>query len=233
MEQTLSILSAGAPKGGVRLCLDAFEKARGVASNVTFATAPRVGDAVRNGSSDADLVVAPLDAISSFKVNGLTLPAAGGPLGSVAAGVVIRSGAPAPDIYDVDTLCQALRAADAIIYNTASSGAYIESMIGDLGLAAYLADKTIRPENGAAVMSALVEFSGVALGFAQIPEIRNYTDQGVTLVGPLPDAVAHVTTYGVAVLKDARDVENAIALANFMASNAAADLLDSAGITRL
>ena len=232
MENVLSILSAGAPKGGVRLCLDAFEDAHGIATNVTFATAPNVRKAVRDGTSDADLVVAPLDALSSFKADELFIPTAGRVLGSVAAGVVIRSRAPAPDIRDVDSLVQALRAAAAVIYNTASSGAYIETMIHALGLTAELANKTIRPENGAAVMRALVECDGAALGFTQIPEIRNHADQGVSLVDALPDAVAHVTTYGVAVLKDARNMENATALANFMASDAVSDRLDAAGITR-
>ena len=81
-------------------------------------------------------------------------------------------------------------------------------------------------------MAALLECDGAALGFAQIPEIRNHADQGVSLVGALPDALAHVTTYGVAVLNSARDIDNATALANFMASDSVSEMLDAAGITR-
>ena len=228
----LCVLSAGAPKEGVRRCLTQFEKIHAIPTTISFATAPKLKKIVMDGAAKDDVVVAPVDAITAFKAEGLVHAIAGGTLGAVAAGVVIRTGAALPDIASIDSFIAALRAADTIVYNTASSGAYIEKMIEGLGLTKELAAKTIRPDNGAGVMSTLQNDDGEALGFAQIPEIKNFEDQGVALVGALPPKVAHVTKYGVAALTDARDLTLAIKLANFMASDAVEVLLNAAGVIR-
>jgi molybdate transport system substrate-binding protein len=226
----LTILSAGAPKGGVQLCLDEFERVRGMATQISFATAPQVRQAVESGATKAAIVIATVDAIAAFDAAGLTRSGHGGVFGSVAAGVVVRAGAVEPDIATVDSLKTALRAADSVVYNIASSGLQIAAMIEKLGLTAELADKSIRPANGAAVVAHVAGSSNNDIGFGQTPEIRRLEDQGVTLIGPLPSGVEITTTYGVAVLRNSP--EAAIELADFLASDTAAPLLKAAGVTR-
>lgn len=228
----LCVLSAGAPKEGVRRCLAQFEKNHAIPTTISFATAPKLQKMMTDGAAKDDVVVAPVAAIAAFKAKGLVRAGAGGTLGSVAAGVVIRAGGTLPNIASLDSFIAALRAADTIVYNTASSGAYIEQMIEGLGLTEELAAKTIRPDTGAGVISTLQNDDGAALGFAQIPEIKNFEDQGVALVGALPPKVAHVTKYGVAALTDARDLTLAIKLANFMVSDAVEAMLNAAGVIR-
>ena len=56
------------------------------------------------------------------------------PIGSVTVGVVVRNGAREPDLTSVDAFSRSLRAADLIIYNTASSGLYVASVLERLDL---------------------------------------------------------------------------------------------------
>jgi molybdate transport system substrate-binding protein len=216
----------------VRACLDAFEQERGVTTQVTFATAPNVRKAVESGATDAAVVIASQDAVAAFDAAGLTQDGVGGRFGSVAAGVVIRTGATAPDISNVESLKAAIRDADSVVYNIASSGLYIAAMFETLGLTATVEAKAIRPPNGAGVIETLASGDGQDIGFAQIPEIRRLEDQGVTLVGPLPPGVEITTTYGVAALRGNAVSDDAAACANFLASDSVTTLLNAAGVTR-
>ena len=56
-------------------------------------------------------------------------------LGRVGVGVVIRDGAPMPDVSTTEALRRAVLDADSVIYNRASSGLYVEQLLRRLGLA--------------------------------------------------------------------------------------------------
>ena len=143
----------------------------------------------------------------------------GAVVGSVKAGVAVRAGAPAPDLSSVESFTEALRAAQSLVYNEASSGQYIAQLMDRLGLTEELAAKTLRLPTGAAVMGHLAE-SAVEreIGFGQLTEIRLHLDLGLELVGPLPEAIGKTTTYGAGLLAVARAPKPTKALIEFMAS---------------
>ena len=217
--QAIRILSAGAPKTGVRACAEAFAARSGEPFEVEFATAPVIRERVSSGAAKADLVVAPLAAMEGFAQAGHVAADGVSPVGSVTMGVVVRDGAPEPDLSSVEALVAALRAADAIVFNRASSGEHVARMLEDLGLAEELAAKIVRVPTGAAVMEYLAAHpQSRAVGFGQITEIRLHDDLGTHLVGPLPDAIGKTTTYAAGPLADARRPDEARALADFMVS---------------
>ena len=196
--ESVRILSAGAPKTGVRQCAEAFFGKSGHPFVIEFATAPVIKQRLTTGAANADVIVSPVPAMEGFADDGLIVPDTVSLIGSVTAGVVVRNGASDPDVSSVDAFVAAMLAADRLVFNSASSGQYIADMIEKLGIADQVAAKTVRVATGAAVMETLVEDTADrTIGFCQITEIKLLEHLGVHLVGPLPEAIGKVTTYAV------------------------------------
>jgi molybdate transport system substrate-binding protein len=233
MADTIRILSAGAPKTGVSRCAKAYEEATGHKAEITFATAPVVRQSVESGEDDADVVVATVPVVDGFEAAGLTVPGARATVGSVKAAVAVKAGTPFPDISSADSLRAAILAAPAVLYNSASSGLYIEKMMETLGVADEIRDRTIRLPNGDAVLKHLgsSETPG-EIGFGQATEIRRQEelDGLVAFVGALPKEVENITTYAVALLPHARNAEAARGLVAFMGSAAGLKIFAATGV---
>jgi molybdate transport system substrate-binding protein len=229
---TLRILSAGAPKTGVRLCAEAFARESSTTFELEFATAPVIQQRMEESTADADVLVAPGRVMDELLAADCVEPDSVAELGSVTAGVVVRNGAEEPDLSSVDDFTQALLDADMLVFNQASSGQYIEKMLAGLGIAEQVAAKTVRTKTGAAVMEHLAaDTHPRAIGFGQITEIRLKEDLGVHLVGPLPEAIGKVTVYRAAVPVQSRDPELGNALVRFMVSAQGRQLFVSSGVT--
>lgn len=226
----LKILSAGAPKLGVGRCARAFGRKTGHQVKVAFATAPAIREKLEAGTADADILVAPVPHMEDYVGRGLVVPGTIVPVGTVTAGVAVRRGVPPPDLSSVESFKQALLAADAVIYNTASSGQHIEQLLERLGLAEALAPKTERLPTGTAVMVRLAH--GTApheIGFGQITEISRFAD-GIELAGALPEAIGRKTSYAAGLLAGPADPEGARALLAFMGSAEARRICAEAGL---
>jgi molybdate transport system substrate-binding protein len=228
---SLRILSAGAPKTGVRLCAEAFSRQTGSDFELEFATAPVIKQSMEEGTADADVLVAPASVMDELLAGGSVDSGSVAELGSVTAGVVVRNGAEEPDLSSVEAFTHALLAADKLIFNQASSGQYIEKMLAGLGIAEQVATKTVRTRTGAAVMEHLAaDTHPRAIGFGQITEIRLKEGLGVHLVGPLPGAIGKVTVYRAAIPARSRAPELGNALVSFMVSAEGKRLFVSSGV---
>jgi molybdate transport system substrate-binding protein len=229
MPETIRILSAGAPKQGVGDCAKSFAGETGNEVDVTFATAPVLRERLEKGEAAADLLVAPIALVNDCVAAGRIERGTDFVVGSVTAGVAVREGAAAPDISSVDSLKAALLAADAVLYNVASSGQHIAGMMERLGLAEKLAAKTERLPTGSAVMERLAEGTAPSeIAFGQITEISRFEGGGVKLVGPLPAEVGKKTTYAAGLLAGA--AEPARALLAFMDTPEARRIYADAGL---
>lgn len=217
--RSVRILSAGAPKTGVRLCAEAFFGKSDNPFEIEFATAPVIRERVTSGAANADVIVAPVPAMRGFAADGLIASDSMPAIGSVTAGVVVRNGACDPDVGSVDAFVAAMLGADRLVYNQASSGQYIAGMIDRLGIAGQVAAKTAQLATGAAVMQFLADDTAdKTIGFGQITEIKLQEHLGVHLVGPLPEAIGKVTTYAVGLSPSAENQRDALSLIEFMTS---------------
>jgi molybdate transport system substrate-binding protein len=227
----IRILSAGAPKGGVSACIEAFTRDTGRDVDIVFATAPVLRGRIERGEADADIVIAPPAAMDAFEEAGRI---AAGPrvrVGSVKAGVAIRKGATRPDLSSVESFKHALLEAESVVRNEASSGLYIAGLIERLGLSQALAEKTVVVPNGAAVIAHLQQSSlEREIGFSQVPEIRRFEDRGIELAGPLPDEIGKTTSYDAGLLSDANAPEPAKVLLEYMDSPGAREIYAAAGL---
>jgi len=227
------VLSTGAPKGGVSGCSTAFQEQTGRAVAITFVTAPVLRDRVDCGEAEADVIVAPVARMDAFEAAGNVVPGVRTILGSVKAGVVVRKGAPEPDISSAGSLKAAILAADSVVYNVATSGQYIVQMMEKLGVAEAIRDKVVTVPNGSGVMMHLAD-SDIEneIGFGQLTEIQVHVDRGVPvkLVGALPAEAENVTTYCAGLFAKAADPEAAKALVAFMASDEGQQICRASGL---
>ena len=84
--------------------------------------------------------------------------------------------------------------ANSIVYNTASSGLYLEKLFEGIGIAEQIKAKTTRYPTGEAVMDHIIKGKGNELGFRAITEIKLFERKGLKLVGPLPPDIQNYTT---------------------------------------
>lgn len=231
MSDAVQVLSAGAPQTGVAGCVAAFAAARDVGIDARFATAPTIrgvmeGDAARH----PDLVIVPVALMRALVAGGRAHADSVVRVGDVKAGVVVRRGAAHPDISGEDALRQSILDADRVIYNEASSGAYIRTMVETLGIADAVAAKTERLPSAGEVMKRLAAGEGAEIGFGQVPAIRRLAEAGVDLVGPLPGGLGHTTSYAAALTVASRRAEAARQFLDYLGTDAAREILSAGGV---
>jgi molybdate transport system substrate-binding protein len=165
-----------------------------------------------------DIVIAPPAVVRELTQNGKVSAQGQVDVGRVGAGVVARNGAPLPDISSADALKRSLLAADSVIYNRASSGVYIDTMLKKLGVYEQIESKITRYDDGVAVMHHLMKGQGKEFGFGGITDILLYRDQGLQLVGSLPEEIQNYTRYVAALTAVSPNPDAAKVLLRYLAS---------------
>jgi molybdate transport system substrate-binding protein len=221
----INVLSGAAVEPGLVAAADIFRKQTGSNVVITYATTPEMRHLIGVGASP-DVAIAPpalLDELAkSAKVDG----AARVLLGRVGIGVVIRDGAPTPDVSTTEALKRAVLDADSVVYNRASSGLYVERLLQRLGLAEQIQSKTKR-YTGTDMIEPLIQGKGKEIGFMPVAQILNCRGRGLQLVGPLPADIQNYTTYAAA---PAPRSEGGLAFIRFLGTSEAKGAFVSAGI---
>lgn len=198
------VLSAGAVEPGLAAFAQLVKRETGHELKVQYNTAPRIAQRLAAGEV-YDILISPPAAIAQAAQDGKVDAATRTAVGRVGAGVVVRAGAPAPDVASVDALRAAVLAADSLVYNTASTGLYLDRLFASMGIADAIKGKTTRYPDGAAVMEHVSRGKGSEIGFGAITEIRMVEPKGLRLVGPLPAAVQNYTSYDAVAMTGAAD----------------------------
>jgi molybdate transport system substrate-binding protein len=161
--------------------------------NVTFATAPRIAARLAGGEAP-DLVLAPRGMIEELGRAG-RLKDAPVQLGAIGVGIAMRNDAHDPGIHDEASFRAAILLAPAIVFNRASTGIYVEGLLDRMGLAEPMAARILRFADGDTVLKRIAVGSGQEIGFAAMTEILLFRENGVRLVGPLPEPLQNRTSY--------------------------------------
>jgi len=152
------------------------------------------------------------------------------PIGKVGAGITIRANATAPNVATTDALKDAVLKADTLVFNTASTGIYLEKLFEKLGIAEQIKAKTTRYPNGEAVMEHVIKGKGNEIGFGAITEIKLFEPKGLKLVGPLPADVQNYTNYSAVVLNTTTSPDLGKQFLTFLSSPEAKQAFVSAGV---
>ena len=225
----VKVLSAGAVEPGLQRAAEQFKRASGNEIKMQFNTAPQLAKRMAGGEV-ADILIAPPAVLDEQAKNGKISMQGRLTLGRVGAGVVVRSDAPSPEIATTEALKRAMLSADSIVYNTASSGLYLEKLFERIGIAEQIKAKTTRYSNGEDVMDHIIKGRGNELGFGAITEIKLFEPKGLKLVGPLPPDIQNYTSYGAALLSSAPSADAAKAFLTYLATPEAKQIFTAAGI---
>jgi len=142
-------------------------------------------------------------------------------------GMVVRAGAPKPDIGSVEALTRTLLEARSIAYSASASGVYLSTeLFPRLGVADQIRAKTRRIESER--VAAVVARGDAEIGFQQVSELLPVA--GVDYVGPLPDGAQQVTVFSAGLAAGARACAAARALIRFLASPAAHPIIRKSGL---
>lgn len=175
----------------------------------------------------ADVVIMVGYALDGLIKDGKVMPGSRVELADSRIGMVVRAGAPKPDIGSVDALRQTLLHAKSIAYSDSASGVYIRNeMFKKLGIDDQVAPKaTMVPRIPVASVVAKGDYE---VGFQQVAELLPVP--GVTFVGKVPDEVQSVTRYAAAIPVNAKHPDEARALLRFLASPDALPTLRKTGL---
>jgi molybdate transport system substrate-binding protein len=225
----IKVLTAGAFKQVLLAMLPEFERQSGHKVIVDNDTVGALTKRVEAGEA-FDLAVLTPTAVDSLSKKGKLVPGSGRNLARVGIGVVVKEGAPKPDIGSVDAFKKALLAASSIAYIDpaagGSSGIYVAGLLDRLGIAAEMKGKS-RLISGGAVAEHVAR-GEAELGIHQISEILPV--KGIALVGPLPAEIQSYTIYAAGVGANAREADAAKDLLKALTGPSVAEVLRSKGM---
>jgi molybdate transport system substrate-binding protein len=225
----IKVFSAGAIEPGLMRAIEAFKRASGDTVKVEFNTALQLAKRLADGDV-ADVLIAPPAALDQHLRDGKVAVDGRVTVGRVGAGVVMRKDLPSPDIATTAAFKQTVLGADSIVYNTASTGLYLEKLFERLGIADAIKAKTTRYPNGERVMEHLIHGKGNEIGFGAITEIKLFEPKGLKLVGPLPAEVQNYTSYAAALMTGAPSPQTAKAFIAFLGSAEAKQAFAAGGV---
>jgi molybdate transport system substrate-binding protein len=143
-------------------------------------------------------------------------------------GMVVRAGAPKPDISSVEALKRTLLEATSIAYSDSASGVYISNeMFQRLGIANQVLSKS-KKIDGTERVAAVVARGDAQIGFQQVSELISVP--GIDYVGTLPSEVQKITIFSAGVASNAAHPRGARALIEFLASPTAAPAIKKSGL---
>jgi molybdate transport system substrate-binding protein len=225
----IKVLTAGAFKQVLVALVPDFEKQTGHKVTVDNETVGALTKRIEGGEA-FDVAVLTPGAVKELAAKGKLVEGSASTLARVGVGVMVKAGAPAPDISSVEAFKRALLAAKSVAYidpaSGGSSGIYVAGLLDKLGIADQVKPKAKLKKGG--YVADLIASGEAELGIHQISEIVPVKE--VTLIGPLPTEIQNYTVYAAGIGAGAKDAEAAKALIKALTGPAAAAVLKSKGM---
>lgn len=177
-----------------------------------------------------DVVVLARDAVERLMDAGCLVPGSCVDLVRSGTSVAVPAGAAPPDIGSEEAVRAAVLAAHSVGYSTGPSGVALARLFERWGIADAVKHRLVTPPPGTPV-GALIARGEVALGFQQLSELVHV--QGITVVGPLPPAIAIDTIFSAAIARASTQPGAVRELLAFLASPGVADAKRRQGMQAL
>jgi molybdate transport system substrate-binding protein len=207
-----------------------FEKETGNKLTITWATAAILVKRVQAGES-ADLYALTKQSLDALVKDGKVSPGSDATFASSGMAMVVKKGAPKPDISTPDAYKNTLLAAKAVAYSDpaagGASGVFFAKSLERMGIADQMKAKTRHPPPSGNAANLVV--SGEAeLAVQQEPEVMSVA--GVDVIGPPPGDLNNITIYAAGIGPDTKDPSAAKALIKFLTTPEAAAVFKARGL---
>lgn len=211
----LHVMSGGAPKEVFARLVPQFERQTGNKVTFTYAVITALREKIAAGEK-ADVLVLPVPVLEGLTKEGKVRPPV--TFGTVGTSVVVKEGAPKPDISTKEKFKAAMLAAKSVVHATPGqtpSGTHMAKVLEQLGIAEAMAKKVIhRPALAGGV--ALVTSGEAEIGIYPASEVAGI--KGIAIVGSLPPGIDLTGVYGAAPMTGSAAPEAAAAFVAFMAA---------------
>jgi molybdate transport system substrate-binding protein len=222
----LKVIAGGSMTASMNALAAPFEKATGHKLSIHFDSTPNIIARVNSGTP-FDVVVVPVDVFKDAAAKARFAPGPTIDIARVGYGVIVRAGAPKPDISTPDAFKNALVAAPTIAFLPASAaGAYVTKVFERLGIAEEMKAKTKAQAAPAQIAPA------VAKGEAELGVFLTnvLVAPGVELVGPFPGELQQELVFTLAVAADTKEADAAKALIDYLKTPEATAIIKAAGM---
>jgi len=203
-----------------------FEKATGHTLAIHFDSTPNIIARVNSGTP-FDAVVVPIDVFKDATAKGHFVPGSIVDIARVGYGVIVRAGAPKPDIATPDAFRKALLDAPSVAsVPSSAAGAYIAKVYERLGIGEEMKAKTRVQQAPTAIAPA------VANGEAELGIFLTsvFISPGVELARPFPADLQQELAFTAAIAVDAKEPGAAKALIDYLKTPAAIAMIKAAGM---
>jgi len=222
----LKLIAGGSLAGLFKALGPQFEKASGHTLSIHFDSTPNIISRINAGTA-FDVVVVPADVFKDASAKRhLADPVVD--IARVGFGLIVRDGAPKPDLSTTDAFKKALLAASSVASTPESAaGAYIAKVYQRLGIA-----KEMKAKTRAQAMPTLIA-PAVAKGEADLGIFLTnvFNAPGVALAGLFPADLQQELIFPAAVATGAKEAAAAKALIDFLKTPAAVAAIKAAGMT--
>jgi molybdate transport system substrate-binding protein len=223
----LKLIAGGSMTASMNEIAPQFEKTTGHKLLIHFDSTPNIITLVTSGTP-FDVVVVPVDVFKDAAAKARFASAPPVDIARVGYGIIVRAGAPKPDISTPDAFKKALLASPSIAFLPSSAaGAYITKVFDRLGIAEAMKARTKIQATPAAIAPA------VAKGEAELGVFLTNVliASGVELVGPFPGDLQQELVFTSAIAADTKEADAAKALIDYLKTPAATAIIKAAGMT--
>ena len=223
----LKVIAGGSMTSAMNAISPAFEKATGHKIVSHFDSTPNIISRI-NAGTPFDAVLVPTDVFKDATAKSHFAQASISDIARVGFGVIVRAGAPKPDVSTSDAFKAALLNASSVASTPSSAaGAYIAKVYERLGIAEALKAKTEALPAPSAIAPT------VAKGDAELGVflMNVFNAPGVELAGPFPADLQQDLVFTCAIAADTKESDAAKAFIEYLKTPSAIAAIKAAGMT--
>lgn len=229
----ITVMSSGGFYSAMEELAPVFEKESGhkvvLVSGSSMGSSPTAIPARIQRGEPADLLMMAGTELDKLIAQGFAVKGSRVDLVHSKIGMVVRSGAPKPDISTKAAFEKTLLDAKSIGYSASASGTHlIKDVFPRLGIAEYHAVTDKAKEVVKDRVATWVARGDLEIGFQQVSELLPIP--GVDFVGAIPEPYQKVTVFSVGVAKGSKEQEPGQALVKFLTSPSAYPIIEKQGL---
>lgn len=223
----LKVIAGGSMTAPLNQLSPEFEKATGHRLSIHFDSTPNIIARINSGAA-FDAVVAPVDVFKDAAARARFAPGPTVDVARVGYGVIVRAGAPKPDVSTPDAFRRTMLAASSVAFLPSSAaGTYITKVFERLGIAEEMKAKIkVQASPGEIPQAVAKGEADVGVFVANV-----LIAPGVELAGPFPGDLQQELVFTSAVAADTKEADAAKALIDYLRAPAASAVIKAAGMT--